>query len=257
MGDDKLLTCLKDVGKRVSKRINVVVHRQAKPGTYSDLMSDLVDLHERKPEFTDTYLRRMAVTNFGAGHETLASTLTSTFTLLALDTLSYDRVAAEIRSRPDPKRFTVASNLELMQASIKEAKRLRPVIGMSLSRRVPHGGVQLHDHFLPAGTTVGCNPTALHRNPDICGSSPDTYSLDRWLDASSSAAKDMEMFSLAWGGGSRTCPGRHLAELIVFKTVATLVQNFDMAVAVPPEEEMPSYFMSMPTGVKVRFLEAN
>lgn len=218
-------------------------------------MTDLIDLHKRKPEFTETYLRRMAVTNFGAGHETLAATLTSTFTLLASDTISYQRVATEARGQVEPASFAVASDLPLLQVAIKEAKRLRPVIGMSLSRRVPHGGFVLHDHFFPAGTTVGCNPTALHCNADICGSAPDTYNIDRWLDPC--ASKDMETFSLSWGGGSRTCPGRHLAELIVYKTVAALVQCFDMEVNVPAEEDMPSYFMSMPTGVKVQLRQVN
>lgn len=239
-----------DVGKRVSKRINVALHRQLKPGAHHDLITDLIDLHNRKPDFTETYLKRMAVTNFGAGHETLTSTLTSTFTLLASDPDLYQRVATEVRAEEEPARFAVASELQLLQASIKEAKRLRPVIGMSLPRRVPHGGLVLHDQFFPAGTTVGCNPTALHCNADICGSAPWAYNIDRWLDPD--AAKDMETFSLSWGGGSRTCPGRHLAELIVFKTVAALIQHFDMKITVPAEEHMPSYFMSMPTGVKAR-----
>lgn len=251
LGVCRRLTIVQDVGKRVSKRINIILNRQSKPGAYHDLMTDLIDLHHRKPDFTESYLKRMAVTNFGAGHETLASTLTSTFTLLASDERSYQRVATEVRAREQPARFETASSLQLLQASINEAKRLRPVIGMSLSRRVPHGGMLLHDQFFPAGTTVGCNPTALHCNTDICGSNPRRYNIDRWADPATS--RDMETFSLSWGGGSRTCPGRHLAELILFKTVATLIQHFEIQVTVPLEEDMPSYFMSMPTGVQVRF----
>lgn len=224
-------------------------------------MTDLIDLHTRKPDFNEIYLKRMAVTNFGAGHETLTATLTSIFTLLASHPEAYARLAAEIRkTHHDARLFSELIRLPHLQASIQEAKRLRPVIGMALSRTVPHGGVHLHGHYIPAGTTVGCNPTALHCNPDICGSDPYSYKPDRWSLSSSSssspaAAKDMEAFSLSWGGGSRTCPGRHLAELIVFKTVAALVQQFDVQVTVPRDSDMPSYFMSMPTGVRARFIE--
>lgn len=255
-------------------------------------------MHERRDDFPELYLKRMAVTNFGAGHETLASTLTSIFALLGSHPAIFQRLAREVRpagrggnsmvtTRMD---FGTLATLPFLQASVKEAKRLRPVIGMALPRRVPHGGAVIHGYFIPSGATVGINPVALHCNPDICGSDPDRFDpAGRWLSAGPVTAfpdadgteltslnnsqgdgtveteeadagiqhriKDMETFSLSWGGGSRTCPGRHLAELVLLKAVAALSCEFDIEAIVPAEENMPSYFMAMPTGVKARFLK--
>lgn len=242
----------KDVGKRVSKRINTALRRQVPPKSRADLIDDLIELHQNKPDFSETYLKRMVITNFGAGHETLASTLTSVLSLLGSHQNVHKTVVEEVRAHSASTSYAVAAKLPLMQAAIKEAKRLRPVIGMALPRRVPKGGLHMHGKLYPAGITVGCNPTALHRNEDICGSNPGRYDPARWLDPA--AAKDMDTYSLSWGGGSRTCPGRHLAELMVFKIISALILHFDITTSVPPEESMPSYFMSMPTGVKVKFV---
>lgn len=219
----------------------------------------MIQLHKTKPEFTETYLRRLAVTNFGAGHETMCSALTSTMAMIGSHPSTQRRVAHEVRastdSTADPMSYTAVARLPFTQATIKEAQRLYPVIGMSLPRRVPAGttGMRAHGHHFPPGTTVGCNPASLHRNADIFGVDAGEFNPDRWLRPGGDV-RAMERYNLTWGGGARRCPGRHLAEMIVYKVVAALVREFDLEVRVPPEEEMPVYFMAMLTGVKVRFL---
>ena len=220
---------------------------------HNDLTSDLISLYKEKPEFNSGWLRKMIVTNFGAGHETMASTLTSVMAMLGTHDDVAQTLSEEIHQTADSRRFTVASRMPYTQAVIKECKRIRPVLAMSLPRRVPEQGLALHGYYFPPGTTVGCSPVALHRNEEICGPDPDAFKPQRWLDEES-RAKEMEVYSLAWGGGARSCPGRHLAELIVDKTVTALLAEFDIVADVPPEEEMPSYFLSMMTGVTARFI---
>ncbi|KAK3489928.1 cytochrome P450 [Neurospora crassa] len=301
-----------------------------------DLLEDLIKLHQSKPEqFTETYLRRMAMTNFGAGHETLCSALTACMAMIGTHAAVQARVAEEVgphlRGVGTVPFDTAAKQLLYTLAAIKEAQRLHPVIAMSLSRTVPRdldgGGVMLHGHWVPEGTTVGCNPVALHRNPEIFGEDADVYNPSRWLsrhhpgssssssssntgfnsdvnnvndidptpdfdsdpapapapvapatpESRSSAAstfateqndtetetenekkrlREMLHLNLTYGGGARTCPGRHLAELIVWKVIPRLVAEFRVEVThMPDEEDMERYFMSMLTGVKVRFLE--
>lgn len=66
----------------------------------------------------------------------------------------------------------------------------------------------------------------------------------------------MERCNLIWGGGGRTCPGRYLAEMIVFKVITTLLGEFDIEVVkMPEEEEMECYLMAMMSGIVVRFRE--
>lgn len=217
-----------------------------------DMVADLIQLHKDRPEFNEHYLRRMAITNFGAGHETMTSTLISTFSMIGSHVQAQKRVADEVLQCPDPSHFDNAVRLQFTQASIREAQRLYPVIGMSLPRRVPDEGMCIDGLYLPSGTTVGCNPMSLHRNPDIFGSDADLFIPGRWLH--SDAVRTMERYNLIWGAGARTCPGRNLAEMLVSKIVPALIRNFEIQVKIPPDDQMPYYFMAMLTGVKARFI---
>ncbi|CAK7271795.1 hypothetical protein SEPCBS119000_004789 [Sporothrix epigloea] len=276
------------VGQRVSARVRKALKAckaecRDPPGDVTsngknqDLLGDLVALHRTRPEFNETYLRRMAVTNFGAGHETMCSALTAAVAMIGSHPEIRNKVAAEVRqvnSKGKPMHHVTsardaAQKIPFTAASIKEAQRLHPVIGMSLSRVVPPPAspddppLQLHGHILPPGTRVGCSPLALHRNPSIFGHDPDVYRPARWLDDSSSDDdKDaplrrrlMERINLTWGGGARTCPGRYLAELIVYKTVVALVRNFDIKATVPADKDIKYYFLAMLEGATAHFDE--
>lgn len=200
----------------------------------------------------------MIITNFGAGHETMASTLTSLMAMIGSHKKVQSRLSGEIRNGQtyDPS----SRDLKLhsyLHAVIRESKRLHPVIAMSLPRKVPSPGLHLDGFFLPAGTTVGCSPIALHRNEEICGSDPSAFLPDRWLGSGEAAmerARDMDMYSLSWGGGGRSCPGRNLAEMIVWRVCLALLENFDIDLTTTPDSTMPVYFLSMMTGVRARFI---
>ncbi|KAF4125512.1 Cytochrome P450 [Geosmithia morbida] len=232
------------IGRRISKRIKAM-NRGSKQD-HDDLAADLMRIHQEKPAFSEPYLRKMIMTNFGAGHETLASTLTSVMAMIGTHDEVPRKLSEELRSSD-------SITMHYLEAVIKETKRLHPVIATALPRRVPREGLHIDGVFVPAGTTVGCNPIALHRNEDICGPDPDVFSPERWLD-SLDCARDMEQFSLSWGGGARTCPGRQLAEMIVQKVISRMTEEFELEVHMPDFQEMPSYFLSIMTGVSVRFL---
>lgn len=218
-------------------------------------MADLIQLHKDKPDFTEGYLRKMAMTNFGAGHETMASTLTSIVTMVGTHDDIQKKVKEEIRSVADSSSYAGTLQLQYMRAAAREAMRLHPVLNMSLPRRVPDMGSHIHGYFIPGGTTVGCNPVALHRNANVViGPDPEAYNPDRWLGGETLDMRLMERYSLNWGGGPRTCPGKNLAEMVVYKVVSALFERFDVEVATPSEIGRPSYFLSMITGVKARFL---
>lgn len=250
--------------RRLSKRIAAGVLQgptAAKPPVQDrkDLLADLIQLHRDRPEFTETYLRRMAVTNFGAGHETLCSALTSILAMVGSHALVRRKVSDEVRTATSPGEsisYDEAAGLRYTQACIKEAQRLYPVIAMSLARKVTESGVVMHGVYVPAGTTIGCNPVSLHRNAAIFGIDADNYSPERWLcEKDDTKLRDMERFNLTWGGGGRTCPGRHLAEMLLYKIVPALIGAFDVeVVTMPTDDDMKCYFMSMLTGVRVRFL---
>ncbi|KAM7223106.1 Cytochrome P450 monooxygenase sdnT [Rhypophila decipiens] len=270
-----------------SKRINVAL-RQHHASTKSkpkpskakqdsqpiDLLGDLIQLHKTKPEFTEKYLRRMAITNFGAGHETMCSALTSIMAMIGSHPDVQDKILDELRrhgyfprtptstnkdQQPDVGQTNIdsdaAASLSYTMASIKEAQRLYPVIGMSLSRKVPKSGLSVNGVYIPPGTTVGCNPVSLHRNTAIFGDNASNFKPERWLQDDREARRAMERYNLTWGGGGRTCPGRHLAEMVVWKVVPALLREFEVVVTkMPCDEEVEYYFMAMLTGVRAKFI---
>lgn len=203
----------------------------------------------------------MAMTNFGAGHETMASTLTSILAMIASHAEVQRKLAAEIRVASETRAYADAPTLRYTQAVIKEAMRLHPVIAMSLPRKTPARGLWIQQLWLPPSTTIGCNPVALHRNREIHGPDADDFKPGRWLNADTGpdTPRATDRCSLNWGGGSRSCPGRPLAELVVFKVVTRLLHRYDVRVKMPPESAQRSYFLSVLTGIKARFLtpEAN
>uniref|UniRef100_L2GBV3 Cytochrome p450 71d7 n=1 Tax=Colletotrichum fructicola (strain Nara gc5) TaxID=1213859 RepID=L2GBV3_COLFN len=168
------------VYRQVSRRITNSLSGKPVPKNdrKDDFLTDLIQLHKDKPDFSEQYLRRMAITNFGAGHETMCSALTS------------------IMSMRHPKSYDNAVRLAYTQAAIKEAQRLYPVLGMSLPRTVPPEGFTAHGQFFPGGTTVGCNPVSLHRNTSIFGPDAEDYNPDRWLDEERDVRGLMEHFDV-------------------------------------------------------------
>ncbi|GIZ44312.1 hypothetical protein CKM354_000751400 [Cercospora kikuchii] len=243
------------VYSKITKRIAAALQPKPPKDNRHDLIADLIDLHKEKPEFTLTYLKRMAMTNFGAGHETTTSALISSIAMIASHPAVREQVEAETRQQSEgPIPHSEVIDLAYTQAAIKEAQRLYPVLGMSPSRTVPSsesGGLHLHSLHVPPGTRVGCNPVSLHRNPVIFGPDAEDFIPERWL-ADSKSVREMERYNLTWGGGARTCPGKNLAQLILYKVVGTLFREFDIEVEMPDEEEIKYYFMAMLTGVKAK-----
>ena len=75
-----------------------------------------------------------------------------------------------------------AQNLPYLQACLKEAMRVRPAVGLNITRVVPPEGAELDGHFFPGGTTIACNGWVLHRDKEVFGQDADDYRPERWLE---------------------------------------------------------------------------
>jgi cytochrome P450 len=241
------------LGTKVKKRINAALRPSPPKDNRQDLIYELINLHKDKPEFSGEYLKRMVMSNFGAGHETMTSTLISIFAMLGSHPTVQTKAFSEVTTTEPVTSYSTASNLKYTLSTIKESQRLYPTIGMSLSRLVPFSGLHDSGHYFSPGVTVGCNPVSLHRNSEIFGPDAEAFVPERWLDAA--RVLDMNRYNLVFGGGMRTCPGQNLAELIIWKIVPTLLRYFEIEVEMPREEDVSYYFMAMLTGVRVRFIE--
>lgn len=139
-----------------------------------------------------------------------------------------------------------------LEAVVREAMRMHPGVCMLLERYVPETGLTLPDgSFVPAGTAVGINPFVVGRNKKVWGDDADSYRPERWLqnpgETDIAYKERLRLFNatdLTFGGGSRVCIGRNLANLEVYKIVATLVKRYEISLVDPdaPWEVTGSWF---------------
>lgn len=128
----------------------------------------------------------------------------------------YAKILAEIESavhdgvvpRDGNVAWAEAQNLPYVQACLKEAMRVRPAVGLNITRVVPPEGAELDGHRFPGGVTVAANGWVLHRDKEVFGEDAEEFRPERWVE-SEEAGRRMERcmfqvssssFSVSWCG---------------------------------------------------------
>lgn len=169
-------------------------------------------------------MRDEVMTNFLAGHDTTAATLTWVWLLLAEHPGVRVRLQAELEERLGDADPTVDDipRLTWTAAVIDEALRLFPPIGR-IGRR-PISDVVLPDVTLPADSTVFISPYVIHRDARWYPE-PDRFDPARWGAEASGRPR------FAWipfGAGPRSCIGEHFARTMLVLTVATIARRWQL-----------------------------
>ena len=90
-----------------------------------------------------------------------------------------------------------SQNLAYFQAAMKEAMRVRPAVGLNITRLVPPEGTELDGQFFPGGTSIAINGWVLHRDKQVFGEDADAYRAERWLaDAEKARVMERYMFQV-------------------------------------------------------------
>lgn len=90
-------------------------------------------------------------------------------------------------------------------------------------------GIQVCDTVLPAGTNLGCSAWTLHRETEVWGEDADTWRPERWIDASDAKKSEMKNSMFAFGAGARTCIGKNISYLEMYKLVPAFLRAFDVS----------------------------
>lgn len=93
--------------------------------------------------------------------------------------------------------------LPYFQACLKEAMRLRPAVGLNITRLVPPGGAEIDGVPYPGGTRVAINAWVLHRDTAIFGKDADVYRPERWLEGDA-RTMDRHMYQVCYSFGGNT-----------------------------------------------------
>jgi cytochrome P450 len=216
--------------------------RTAEETGYTDLLSKFLIAQEKRPEFmTDLRVLTMSIGISFAGSDTTAISLAAVFYYLLRNPQCMNKVRQEmkearadgrIESRPSGiVNWSEAQTLPYLDACIKEAFRLHPAVGLMLERVVPDGGADIAGHFIPGGTIVGCNAWVIHHKEDIFGTRIDDYVPERWLDCTRDCRKEMEAAMFQFGAGSRTCIGKNISLLEIYKLVPSFLSRFEVRIS--------------------------
>ncbi|KAI1472869.1 cytochrome P450 [Daldinia caldariorum] len=222
-----------------------------------DLLSKFFAAHDARPDFmNDTLVQTMAVSMAFAGSETTAISLASVFYYLLRNPSALSKLRKELDDAALSGVFsdyetglvtwTESQKLPYLDACIKEAFRLHPAAGLPLERIVPEPGVEIAGHYVKGGTIVGCSAWIIHRRPEIWGEDVDTFRPERWLvDEKLTGAKkeeqerrirEMNGMMFQFGMGARTCIGKNISLLEIYKVVPSLLRRFDIQFKDPNQE---------------------
>lgn len=220
---------------------------ELKPMAKPDLLSKFIQAKVDHPEFmTDTHVLTLAVSMAFAGSETTAISLSSVFYYLLKNPTTLQILRQELDDHAQAGFFSNTTSgvvtwaesqkLPYLDACIKEAFRVHPAAGLPLERIVPPFGIDIAGHHVEGGTIVGCSAWVIHRRPEIFGDNVNEYRPERWLpdekkDAESEKAriKDMNATMFQFGAGSRTCIGKNISLLEVYKLVPSVLRRFDVS----------------------------
>lgn len=163
--------------------------------TNEDLLDQLLKAHKAKPEkFSKSDVFAIAHGAIFAGSDSTASTMQSFFYHVLNDGGVWKRLTTEIRGAELSAivSYQEAQNLPYFQACLKEAMRVRPAVGLNITRHVPKDGAEIDGTFFPGGTRVALNGWVLHLDKSTFGEDPEVYRPERWLGVGETKAREME-----------------------------------------------------------------
>jgi cytochrome P450 family 135 len=191
----------------------------------NDVLSKLLTAD---PEQRDAELRDHLITLLLAGHETTASTLAWTFHDLA----RRPQVLARVQRAADE------NDEAYLEATVKEAMRLRPVIA-NVARRLAKP-VRVGGYDLPAGVVVFPSIQLVQMRADVF-EVPEQFRPERFLEGNPPPAT-----WIPFGGGLRRCLGAALATIEAQSVLKAVLQRVDIAPYGSPERSKTRNITTVP-----------
>ncbi|KAM6219185.1 cytochrome P450 2J2-like isoform 1-T1 [Rhynchocyon petersi] len=169
---------------------------------------------------------------FVAGTETTSTTLRWALLHMAMNPEIQEKVQAEIDRVIGHSKLPSIANRDHMpytNAVIHEVQRMGNILPMNLPREVAFD-MTVAGYYLPKGTRILTNLTALHRDPKEWAT-PDTFNPEHFLE--NGQFKKKESF-LPFSIGKRVCLGEQLARTELFIFFTSFLQKFTFR---PPANE--------------------
>jgi cytochrome P450 len=204
-----------------------------------DFLSRFREAHEKDPEFfNQERVLAIIVSNMIAGSDTTAISLRAIFYNLLRNPDKLAKLHAELQNLQDENAanqdgqiftWNAVRELPYLSAVINESLRTHPAVGLPLERIVPAQGLHVSGTSIPGGTIIGCSAWTLHLDSQVWGARPEHWIPERWIDASPTQKSEMKNRLFSFGAGSRTCVGKNISYLEMYKLVPALLSEFEVS----------------------------
>jgi hypothetical protein len=178
--------------------------------------------YEDGSAISDDHIADELLTLLSAGHETTATTLAWAVERLRRHPRLLTRLTAEVD----------AGGSELLQATIWEVQRTRPVV--EATGRITHNRMRLGEWVIPERHTVIVSILMSHASAQNFAN-PKAFNPDRFLGAN----PDTHTW-IPFGGGVRRCIGAAFANMEMNVTLRTLLREFEFGTTYAAAERIHS-----------------
>lgn len=203
-----------------------------------DFLTRFLEASEKDPEFMhQNRVLALTTANMFAGSDTTAITLRAIFYFLLrnpeklqklLQELDQEQIAGHFSDSPLVK-WREVQGLSYLTAVIKEALRCHPAAGLPLERIIPPKGIEICGNILPGGTIVGCSAWTVHRSEIVFGPETNKFRPERWIEATETQKAKMTSCLFSFGAGARTCVGKNISYLEMYKLVPALLRTYEVS----------------------------
>ncbi|KIJ28827.1 hypothetical protein M422DRAFT_37205 [Sphaerobolus stellatus SS14] len=221
----------------------------------SSHLEDLTTKNKFTPE-EEEVVKDAAGIVFAGGSDTTVSMMTTFVLAMALYPEVQKKAQKEIDNVLGGLRlveFEDEPELPYISAMVKETLRWHPLLPQGVAHAALEEDV-VGEYFIPKGSIVIGNSWRLLHNEEDFGSNTDKFIPERFLDKSATRVPEN---TGSFGYGRRICPGRHMAQNLLFIEIASMLQTFDISgprdvngKELPVEYNMTSGFFSFPVNMK-------
>ncbi|WAR11974.1 CP24A-like protein [Mya arenaria] len=205
----------------VHKRLNTKIWK-----THVQSWDTILEVADNIFEKKRNEIERRLATGGELGTATSANVMSMAMHLLSQNPEVQKRVRAEVDNvcgEGEEMTLDHLNNMPYLKAVKKEVLRLFPTI--PTNARVLTEDTFIGGHLIPKNTIVLLNTFTMCRDPEEFNN-PDEFIPERWLR---NEVRDFSPFtSLPFGFGARSCPGRRVAETMIYFGIANIVRRFEL-----------------------------
>ncbi|KAH9856473.1 CyP450 monooxygenase [Lenzites betulinus] len=207
----------------------------ATPSITTKLMEHVSTFEGEEAAEEEIVARNTAGVAYGAGADTITSSIQALFLVLTLHPEIQQKARAELDAVVGPHRlpgFADQDALPYVSAVIKELTRWHVIAPLGFPHRLIQDD-EYRGYHIPKGTLVMPNVWAFSRDERVYPNAGE-FLPERYLKDGKLNPDVLDAAEFFFGYGRRSCPGRHFTEAAMFLVVSSLLHTFDIS---PPLDD--------------------